>query len=232
MLLGSRTDRDGSVLRTPHRNGLLDLLEELGAQPAAARSLADELAARHGEDHRRYHTLEHVGEVLDEVGRLLVDEPEADGTACALAAWFHDAIHDPTAASGHSEADSAHLAEDRIPALWAADRDPLVAEVARLVRLTAGHRVPDDDVSGRVLVDADLWILSASTERYDRYVDDVRAEHAHVGHDAWVAGRGAILGGFLSRLDDLYLAGPEPDRSDRRARARANLRRELEGLRP
>lgn len=210
---------------------MVALLGHLGAAPAAARSVADELVACHAEAHRRYHTLEHVGEVLAEADRLLVAEPDAAPTAVRLAAWFHDAIYDPTASSGRSEADSAHLAEDRMPALAGADRDPLVDEVARLVRLTAGHQVDGNDASGRVLVDADLWILTSPPDRYDRYVDDVRAEYEHVGDEAWVVGRGAILEAFLAGVEDLYLAGWLEDQVERRARAAANLHRELGALR-
>ncbi|HEX2578715.1 MAG TPA: hypothetical protein VHK88_20395 [Aquihabitans sp.] len=208
------------------------LLVALGASPGAARSVADELAARHGEPHRRHHSLEHVGEVLAEVDRLLPTEPDADGTAVRLAAWFHDAIHDPTDGPGVSEAASAELAVDRLPALALADRDRLADEVARLVRLTATHRTEAVDRSGAVLLDADLWILSSPPERYDRYVAEVRAEYGHVGDAAWVAGRGSLLAGFLARADELYGAGAADDRRARRARAVANLQRELAALRP
>ncbi|QXC59695.1 hypothetical protein KSP35_15060 [Aquihabitans sp. G128] len=208
------------------------LLVHLGASPGAARSVADELAARHREPQRRYHSLEHVTEVLAEVARLLPLEPEADPVAVELAAWFHDAIYDPTAGPGESEEASAHLAHDRLPALWEADRDRLADEVDRLVRLTVGHAVEPHDRSGAVLVDADLWILSSPPERYDRYAADVRAEYAHVGDEAWIAGRGSILTRFLVTASDLYAAGPTDDRDARRERATANLRRELASLRP
>ena len=188
--------------------------------------------ARHGEVHRRYHSLEHVHEVLAEVDRLLPFEPEADPVAVHLAVWFHDAIYDPTAWPGESEAASADLAVDRLPALARADRDRLATEVHRLVRLTVGHRVEGGDRSGSVLVDADLWVLSSSPERYDRYVADVRAEYAHVPTDAWITGRDTILTRFLAGMGGLYTAGPDGDRAARRARATANLRRELASLRP
>lgn len=207
-------------------------LERLGATEAAARSVVDELVARHREHHRRHHDLSHVVEVLAEADRLLAVEPAADPVAVHLAAWFHDAIYDPTAARGGSEADSASLAQDRLPPLALADRDQVAAEVERLVLLTAGHRVGDEDRSGAVLVDADLWILAAPVERYDRYVAEVRAEYAHVGSDAWVAGRGSLLTSFLAGRDQLFRAGDGDDRDERRRRATVNLRRELATLRP
>ena len=161
-----------------------DLLRELGASDGAARSVHRELLERHAEAHRRYHTLEHLQEAQTEADRLLASEPEADRVAVHLAIWFHDAIYDATAGAGESEAASADLVVDRLPSLWAADRDRIAEEVARLVRLTAAHRVEPHDRTGAVLVDADLWVLSSSPERYDRYATDVRAEYAHVAGDA------------------------------------------------
>lgn len=188
------------------------------------------LRSRYGEAHRRYHTGEHLDEVLAEVGRLLPDEPGAWGEAVELAAWYHDAIYDVRAGGGASEDASAHLA---LVELRVAGRDErLAAEVARLIRLTAGHSVDPDDRSGAVLVDADLWILSAPAERYDRYVTDVRAEYAHVPDDVWRTGRGEVLDRFLhaAAAGALYAAGPAADRTGRRARAVANLTRERAAL--
>jgi len=191
----------------------------------------DDLRARHAEPHRHHHTGEHVSEVLAEVARLLPDEPGADPEAVALAAWFHDAVYDVHSGPGASEEASAVLASSEVRRVGGADA--LADEVARLVRLTAGHAVDPDDRSGAVLVDADLWILSAPPARYDRYVAAVRAEYAHVPDDAWRTGRGQVLDRFLAAAEagELYTAGPEDDRADRRARAIENLRREATALR-
>lgn len=206
------------------------LLVDLGAVPAVARALQAELTDRYREPHRHYHDLEHVAEVQAEVQRLLPDEPQADPVAVTLAAWFHDAIYEPTAGRGESESMSAELAVDRLPAFAAADRDRLAEEVARLVRLTADHSASPADRSGAVLIDADLWILSAPPERYRRYSVDVRAEYPHVPDEAWAVGRHAVVRRFLDRLPVLYGAGPLIDREERRDKAALNLQRELDEL--
>ena len=173
------------------------------------------MRARYAEPHRRYHTVEHLDEVLAAVGELadLAD----DLPAVEQAALFHDAVYDPRAAPGVNEAASAELAR-------AAGCDD---EVVRLVLLTAGHEVGSGDCNGAVLVDADLWILGASPERYDRYVRDVRAEHAHVGDEAWRAGRSAVLRRFLDR-PRLYITDRFHHGLD--AAARRNLAGELAAL--
>jgi predicted metal-dependent HD superfamily phosphohydrolase len=194
------------------------------------RTGSDDLRARHAEPHRRYHTAEHVSEVLTEVVRLLPHEPSASATAVVLAARYHDAIYDVRAGGGASEDASARLAAVDVRA--AGGSRELADEVARLIRLTAGHTVDPADRSGAVLVDSDLWILAAPAERYDRYVVDVRAEYAHVPDDVWRTGRGQVLDRFLGAASagELYLAGPDDDRAARRARAVANLDRERQAL--
>jgi predicted metal-dependent HD superfamily phosphohydrolase len=166
------------------------------------------LVARYDEPHRRYHTLEHVIEGLDAAAA------RDGGVEVALAVWFHDAIYDPTVPG--NEAASAVLARDELRALDAPE--PLVDEVVRLVELSATHAVAPGDRNGRILVDADLSILAAAPDRYDRYARDVRAEYAHVDDDGWRAGRVAVLRSLLARVTD--------------DAARSNIRRELAGLVP
>src|SRR6266545_4870561 len=98
--------------------------------PAVDARRADEvradLLARWSEPHRHYHTLDHLAAVLSIV---YITGP------VALAAWFHDAVYDPR--RDDNEEASARLAEAALNALeLPAD---VIAEVARLVRLTATH---------------------------------------------------------------------------------------------
>lgn len=191
------------------------MVAEIGNEPCPIRRLRD----RYGEPHRRYHTVEHLDEVLGVVRAL--DDVVADRRAVALAALFHDAVYDPAAAAGANERASADLASELL------GDDPALPEVRRLVLLTAGHDVEPGDANGAVLVDADLWILGSPPKRYARYTADVRAEHTHVDEDAWRAGRSAVLRSFLDRpriyvTDRLHLDLDRP--------ARRNLAGELAAL--
>ena len=94
-------------------------------------------------------------------------------------------------------------------------RSGLVEETARLIRLTAGHQVAPDDASGAVLVDADLAILAAPPDAYDRYTVEVRAEYGHLDDDAWRTGRRARTQPLPRR------AGPVPHRRRLRTAGRA-----------
>ncbi len=211
---------------SPERLDLLQtqwvrFLESLGVAPAAAYPVFDRLVAAHAEPHRHYHNLEHVGEVLKVVGRL--SRHCADPAATALAAWFHDAVYDPTA--GDNEARSAELARTELTALGL--EESRLERVAALI-LATDHRERPADPDRDVLLDADLAILGAGEARYRRYAEAIRREYAHVPDAAYRAGRAAVLERFLARsrlyrTDALFL--------EAEAAARGNLAAELADLR-
>jgi predicted metal-dependent HD superfamily phosphohydrolase len=176
------------------------------------------LLRRYGEPHRRYHTAVHLADVLDHVDELAGEAEDAD--AVRMAAWFHDAVYDPL--RGDNEERSAVLAE-RI--LADTDLPPeVIAEVARLVRLTATHEPEAGDCNGAVLCDADLAILAAGPDRYAEYAAAVREEYSAVPDDVFREGRADVLRSLLG-LPSLFRTGPGRDRWE--AAARQNLRTEL-----
>ena len=188
----------------------------------------DDLLARWTEPARRYHTTTHLVEMfwaLEEMeeGRQIDDR---QCSVARLAAWFHDAIYDPAASPGSNEADSAALARKTLRQLSLGDDD--VDAIDRLIRLTARHDTDAGEPLDAAFHDVDLWILSATPERFDEYCDQVRQEYAHVPDAAYRTGRAAILGPLLHR-DRIYrtshaLHGWETP-------ARINLGRELARLR-
>jgi predicted metal-dependent HD superfamily phosphohydrolase len=188
----------------------------MGVSPAAA-ALGDELLRRWAESHRRYHTLEHLAACLDAVDAL-ADEA-ADVIAVRLAVWFHDAVYNRR--PGEDEQASAALAEDRLRRLGVADR---VAEVARLVRLTATHQTAPDDRNGAVLCDADLSVLGGTPESYARYAAQIREEYADIDEVDFRAGRRRVLEAFAAR-EPLFRTGPAQALWEERARR--NVRTEL-----
>jgi predicted metal-dependent HD superfamily phosphohydrolase len=145
------------------------------------------LLARYADPSRHYHDLTHLDEVLRNVDEL-ADVAHAPDVV-RLAAWFHDAVYDPQASD--NEDLSARLAEHMLADMRV--DDAIVAEVARLVRLTATHDPADDDSDAAVLCDADLAILAADDTRYAQYNAGVRAEYAHVPDDDFARGRSAVL---------------------------------------
>ncbi len=179
------------------------------------------LLAAYSEPARRYHDLQHLTEVLTHVDELADVATDAD--AVRLAAWFHDVVYDPTRSD--NEERSAERAEHDLVALRVpADR---VAEVARLVRLTAGHDPQPDDRDGAVLCDADLAVLAGEPSAYRAYARAVRQEYGHLTDADFRTGRAAVLRALLDR-PQLYRTAHGIERWARPARA--NLLAELADL--
>lgn len=187
-----------------------------------AESELESLLSRHRAAHRHYHTVTHVGWVVRHVERLAGQLTDVFIDRAVAAAFYHDAIYDPTRSD--NEHASAVLADERLAELgWDAAS---IAHVAAMIEATAAH-APDDDLTTAVVLAADLGVLAASPNDYSDYVRQVRREYRHVAEAAWVGGRAAVLNGLLA-LDALYDPRVAPPGWE--ARARANLTAELAGL--
>ena len=185
----------------------------------------ESLVALHREPHRRYHTERHVRGVIRHA--LALGHHATDLGAVVAAAFFHDAVYDPTAAD--NEARSADLARRALADLgWQADR---VAAVAAMIEATAEHttdRAADTaSIDTAVLLAADLGVLAADPAGYAEYVTGVRSEYGFVSDADWRSGRGQVLRGLLDRaaIYDIRLGLEAWER-----RARANLAAELTTL--
>lgn len=164
--------------------------QQQGLDAQRWQQIGEGLLARWAEPHRNYHGLPHLAAVTRNTGTLTrAGELAAPSkTAVLLAGWYHDAVYAGTA--GQDEEDSACLAEQELDGMLP---DPEVAEIARLVRLTATHIPENDDETGAVLVDADLEVLGRDPHAYQRYLRQVRADYAHVPDDDFARGRSQVL---------------------------------------
>lgn len=183
--------------------------------------VADRLRALHAEKHRAYHDASHLGACL-----RLVDQPEVKALAehpleVEAALWFHDAVYDPRASDNEDK--SARLAEDTLGGAGLG-RDAL-ARIATHVRATKDHVAKTPDT--QLVLDIDLSILGEPAEVYDRFEAAIRREYAWVPPEAYVTGRTAVLGRFLTR-PSVY--GTALFRERYEARARENLARAIHAL--
>ena len=165
----------------------------LSSWPLPAGALGAELVDRWSEPHRRYHDPRHLERCLTALAELGCSDRLVE-----LAVWFHDAVY--AGRPGADENASAELAEARLAGLLSPED---VTEVARLVRLTAGHRVEPGDTRGAYLCDADLAVLGGSAEDYARYCREVRMEYADVPLADFRRGRLQVIEHLLA-LDPLY----------------------------
>jgi predicted metal-dependent HD superfamily phosphohydrolase len=179
------------------------------------------VVAAWSEPHRRYHDLAHLAAVLGIVGELAAAAVDPD--AVRLAAWYHDVVYDP------QRSDNEQVSGERARAgLRGLVDEARVAEVERLVLLTAGHDPAPGDGNGAVLCDADLAVLASPPEAYAAYASAVRAEYAHLPDELFAAGRAAVLEQLLA-LPELYRLPAVAEQWT--GRARANLTAELSLLR-
>jgi len=154
------------------------------------------LAAAYRQAHRRYHTLDHVRDCLQQA--------EAFGDAISrraeleLAIWFHDAVYEPLAQQ--NEAKSARWAGQ---ALRAAGLEQATAGHVEALVLSTRHDQQADGppLAGdeAALVDIDLAVLGAPEREFDRFERAIRAEYQAVPEQAYREGRLHVLGRFLER---------------------------------
>ena len=116
----------------------------------------DELAAAYADPSRGYHDTRHLTEVLDRLDELA-------GARCGLrrrrrCCWPRGSTTRSTTASATPRSARPPGPRTRWPPVAP---PPVVAEVARLVRLTETHQPDDADANGCALSDADLGILAA-----------------------------------------------------------------------
>mgnify|MGYP001553963995 CR=1 FL=1 len=196
-----------------------DLLARYSTDPDAA-EVGDRLLASWSEPHRRYHSIGHLRDILGHVEELAGYADDVD--AVRLAAWFHDSVY---AGRPDDEEMSARRAEEDLSRLGLAR--PLIAEVARLVRLTVGHNPAPGDHNGEVLSDADLAALAVPRDRYVQNTAAIRAEYAHIPDEAFRKGRQQVL---VSLLEGSGVFRTDYARREWEATARDNLRAEFATL--
>jgi len=175
-----------------------------------------DLTRRYGEPHRRYHTIQHIANMLYAGRELDLDDVQI------AAVWFHDAIYEIPGPD--NEERSALLAEQLLPARgWSADE---VAAVAAIVRDTRTH-TPSSERAAAV-VDLDLMSLGAEWAVYRKNALDIRAECAQIDDNTFRRGQREVLARFLAKERIFHTAWG----SRFEAQARANIERALAALSP
>jgi predicted metal-dependent HD superfamily phosphohydrolase len=205
------------------RGAWLDLVLAFGGEEGSARAAFTDLAERYAAPERRYHTLDHIADMLRTVDGLR--DLAQDPAAVRFAVWFHDAVYDSRASD--NEERSAALAVEVLRRLGVSE-NPIV-RTADLIRLTKTHLAAPDDGDGHILLDADLAILGADPVRYAAYAAAIRREYGWVPEEEYRAGRARVLRTFLDR-PRLYFTGRMFAALE--IQARANLLGEIQALAP
>ena len=162
---------------------------ELSASP----DCYDALYAAYSEQHRFYHTVNHIEAMLwhyDAVKDLAERPSELE-----LAIWFHDAIYKPLSKS--NELDSAEWAKEFL--LSNGFDQEGAGRVFGLIMATLHNGEDKNKVKDqKLIVDIDLTILGASPEVYEEFERNVRKEYKMVPWFIYRRKRKELLKSFLN----------------------------------
>ena len=154
------------------------------------------------EPHRHYHDQRHLRECLALWARWRGHSRRPGEVAIAL--WFHDAIYDPQAGSNELHS-AAWAARSLVRAGADSDTAQRVYDLVMSTKQATQHGFTQETAPAaqgsnsdvQLLVDIDLSILGSPAERFERYDQDVRKEHAWVPGLRYQEARAQVLRGFL-----------------------------------
>ena len=173
---------------------------------------------------RAYHDTTHLRACLRHLQAVPGHQPGAihNPHAVALALWYHDAIYWPW--SGHNEERSADWARQF---LLSQGLPTALAETVHQHVMDTRHTPGPLTGDALWVVDIDLAILGQNDAVYRQFERNVRREYFFVRWPRYVAGRSAVLQGFLDRP---HIYGTDYFAQRYEAQARANLQQALSAL--
>lgn len=182
--------------------------------------LWDEVVKAYGDKKRYYHNLDHLNNMLAQLEscRQLIKDWD-----CVLyALFYHDYIYKSTAKD--NEEQSAEVAKTKMKSLKLPNEK--INIVVEMILATKIHNVSQNtDIN--YFTDADLSILGAPQDQYDRYTKDVRKEYSIYPDILYKPGRKKVLKHFLD-MPAIFKTTFFKDRLE--TAARENIARELESL--
>jgi predicted metal-dependent HD superfamily phosphohydrolase len=171
-----------------------------------------------------HHNLFHISDVdtfLNKYRQLAFDF-----TALKFAGDGHDSVYNPI--SHTNEEDSAKFMQNLLQVLNMPEET--ISEVKRIILLTKEHQTKDDDVDGKLMIDADFSILAVPEQKYDRYVQGIWQEYVGSGavsEENFRKGRLKLVTGWLEK-EKLFLT--DEIRKELQPYAKRNLEKELAKL--
>lgn len=172
-------------------------------------------------DGRSYHNLLHIGNVDQMLNRYR--HLAQNFVALKFAGDGHDVVYVP--GSQTNEADSAVYMRGSMQRLEIPTAT--IAQTERIILVTKDHKTTDEDVDGKLMIDADFAIFASPEEEYDAYTLGIWKEYVGSGRvtaDRFKQGRTSLVRGWLAQ-DRIFLV--DQIRNELEPSARRNLEREL-----
>lgn len=181
-----------------------------------------ELSTAYGATSRAYHNLTHLQSMLAEMDQVAhqIDDPDL----MLFSIFYHDIVYDTKRKD--NEKKSAEKAVTVLQQLsWPTARiDHCYAQILLTQKHQPARDTPSDDCW---LLDFDLEVLSRDWSAYQVYCQQIRKEYWIYPSFLYKKGRRAAMGHFLER-EFIYQTAAYRERKE--AKARANIRRELDEL--
>lgn len=164
------------------------------------------IVSSYSQPERYYHTLDHISQVLNELDTFCYSYvlTVQDVDALVLAAIYHDIVYDVRA--NDNEFQSAGYAYEALVGMGYPSS--FAGFVADLISATA-HKSPPTTTLTKILVDADLGVLSDPWPRYLKYMRNVRCEYSFLSDEEWCNGRLEFLGRMVELPSIYYTIGSE-----------------------
>jgi predicted metal-dependent HD superfamily phosphohydrolase len=176
-----------------------------------------ELCRAYQEEHRHYHTLQHLEHMLG-----LVYESGNAYPAALWATWYHDLVYQP----GHGDNETRSAAQARAALTPLDVPEAVIARTEQIILATRSHTCAGTDPVLQGVLDADMAILGAPPDRYRRYCEQVRHEFSALAEPVFRLGRRHFLEQVLAQ-ERIFATEWFWQRFE--AQARANLASELVG---
>jgi len=146
----------------------------------------------YGEKHRKYHSLEHIEHIYNEMKKLSLKNQEQ--IVVEFTIYYHDIIYDIH--SNENEQQSANYAKKALNQLNVSNE--ISKKVVELIQLTKTHS-PNQYNYYSLFLDADLAILGSSEKTYQNYIEKIRQEYNVYNDEIYNNGRKKVLNFFLKK---------------------------------
>lgn len=148
------------------------------------------------EEHRAYHNLSHIYNLL----QLSEQLPISNKTAFELAIWYHDIIYQPQLKD--NEEQSAILFLKHYNKYFKSQNfinEENKKWINQTIISTFGHQPKINNTDTKLFLDADLAILAADTTTYQTYAKAIRTEYNIYPDHLYYQGRKQAMTHFLQR---------------------------------
>ena len=169
---------------------------------------------------RHYHTLKHIGSLLNELNE--VKDLVNDWDILLFSVFYHDVVYNIL--KTNNEEKSAEFAAKQLLVI---NFPAIKIELCKKQILATKSHLLSSDSDTNLFTDADLSILGKLPEIYLEYMNQVRKEYSIYPDFVYNPGRKKVISHFLSR-ERIYKTSFFFKKYE--AQARVNLQNELMGL--